>query len=317
MVNDTLYIITCISNPLQWTSRITLARDVILDWAKEPNVSVVMVECVHGARSPSLMDLTAIIDASKLTYKMVHATTAAWSKENLMNIGVSSLPDTARYLAFFDADIRFRLPGWASGIMDALQLYPVIQPWQTCYDLGPNDEHLEAHSSFASLYYKRGQSFKSKGLYGKQAFPHPGYAWAWTRVALDAVGGLFELGGMGSGDHHMALGLIGRAKESLPCSADNAYANAVMVWQRRATALKNKLGFAPYTIEHKWHGDKNFRGYTSRWRMFINHQFDPNEDLKRNSYGVVEFAGNKPELEREFDNYLRSRMEDANMVMRD
>ena len=63
-----------------------------------------------------------------------------------------------------------------------------------------------AHSSFASLYYKRGQSFKSKALYGKQAFPHPGYAWAWTRVALDAVGGLFELGGMDSGDHHMALG---------------------------------------------------------------------------------------------------------------
>jgi hypothetical protein len=36
-------------------------------------------------------------------------------------------------------------------------------------------------------------------------------------------------------------------------------------------------------------------------------------DLKRNSNGVIEFAGNKPDLERDLDNYLRSREEDANV----
>jgi hypothetical protein len=48
--------------------------------------------------------------------------------------------------------------------------------------------------------------------------------------------------------------------------------------------------------------------------MFMDHGFDPVTDLKKNTYGVVEFAGNKPELELAFDRYLRSRDEDINSV---
>ena len=40
--------------------------------------------------------------------------------------------------------------------------------------------------------------------------------------------------------------------------------------------------------------------------MFLKHAFNPLYDLRRNSYGVLEFDGNKPELEREFDCYLRT-----------
>jgi hypothetical protein len=55
------------------------------------------------------------------------------------------------------------------------------------------------------------------------------------------------------------------------------------------------------------------RAYVS-WNMFIEHQFNPHADLKRNSYGVLEFSGNKPDLERMFDNYLRDREEDSNII---
>jgi hypothetical protein len=44
------------------------------------------------------------------------------------------------------------------------------------------------------------------------------------------------------------------------------------------------------------------------------HQFNPLADLKRNNYGVLEFSGNKPELEMMFDNYLRDREEDSNII---
>jgi hypothetical protein len=47
--------------------------------------------------------------------------------------------------------------------------------------------------------------------------------------------------------------------------------------------------------------------------MFVQHQFDPLEDLKRNSSGVLEFATNKPELRHDFDLYLHSRVEDGNV----
>jgi hypothetical protein len=48
--------------------------------------------------------------------------------------------------------------------------------------------------------------------------------------------------------------------------------------------------------------------------MFLEHGFDPVTDLKRNTNGVLEFAGNKPALERAFDRYLRAREEDVNTL---
>ena len=40
--------------------------------------------------------------------------------------------------------------------------------------------------------------------------------------------------------------------------------------------------------------------------------FDPDTDLIRNSYGMLEFAGNKPALEQDWDRYLAARAEDDN-----
>ncbi len=132
---------------------------------------------------------------------------------------------------------------------------------------------------------------------------------------LDRVGGLFEYGGMGSGDHHMALGMVGKVDASLPGGVTPGYRNAVTGWANLASnAINGKLGFAYGTIEHPFHGRKSDRGYESRWDMFLDHGFDPLVDLKRNTYGVLEFSGAKPDLERAFDRYLRSREEDANIL---
>jgi hypothetical protein len=120
---------------------------------------------------------------------------------------------------------------------------------------------------------------------------------------------------MGSGDHHMALALAGQAERSLPANVNGAYRAAVMRWQARAQAHVNgKLGFVPGGIEHLFHGRKQDRAYVGRWEMFVQHDFDPIEDLKRNTFGVLEFSGAKPDLERAFDRYLRSRNEDVNAL---
>ena len=86
---------------------------------------------------------------------------------------------------------------------------------------------------------------------GPYAYPHSGYAWAWQRQLLDRVGGLFEYGGMGSGDHHMALGMVGKVDASLPGGVTPGYRNAVTGWANLASnAINGKLGFAYGTIEH-------------------------------------------------------------------
>ncbi len=315
-MTETLHVVACVSNPLRWQSRIALARAAVADWLEAPQVHVTLVECAYGARGFDLADLAS----GRLTHVGVRATTMAWAKENLLNIGVSRLPPGAEKIAFLDADVTFRRAHWVRETLAALDLYPVIQPWDTAYDLGPHDEHIQTHRSFASLWHA-GRPVAASGPRwwtfsgGPYEYAHPGYAWAWTRRALDRVGGLFEDGGMGSGDHHMALGLVGKHEASLPGGVTAAYRNAVATWSHRAAAEVNgKLGFVHGTVEHPFHGRKGDRGYESRWGMFLEHGFDPTTDLKRNVAGVVEFAGNKPDLERAFDRYLRAREEDVNTL---
>jgi len=315
-MSEILHVVTAVSNPLRWQSRTRLARAAIADWLDAPNVHVTLAECVYGSRGFDLADLAG----PRVTHIPLRATTLAWAKENLINIAISRLPASAAKIAALDADVTFRRKNWATETLAALDLYPVIQPWDTAYDLGPHDEHVQIHKSFASLYHAGGVVVPSGAKFwsfngGPYTYPHPGFAWAWTRRTLDHIGGLFEQGGMGSGDHHMALGMIGQYARSLPGGVTEGYRKAVASWSSRATAeINGKLGFVHGTIEHPFHGRKRDRGYQSRWQMFLDSGFDPSADLKRNTNGVIEFAGNKPRLEREFDCYLRSRDEDVNTL---
>jgi hypothetical protein len=315
-MSETLYVVTCVSNPLRWQSREALARAAIHHWLKHPNVHVTLVECAYGSRGYALADMAS----ARVNHVPVRATTMAWSKECQLNVGITHLPPGAAKIGTFDADITFRRATWAADALAALDLYPVIQPWDTAYDLGPHDEHVQTHKSFASVYHS-GQPVAPTGPKfwkfsgGPYEYPHSGYAWCWNRRVLDHIGGLFEYGGMGSGDHHMALGMIGQGAKSLPGGITAGYRNSVMSWAQRATVeLNGKLGFAHGTVEHPFHGRKADRGYQSRWDMFLEHGFDPMVDLKRNTTGILEFSGNKPALERAFDRYLRSREEDVNTL---
>lgn len=319
MDHETLYIVTAVSNPLRWRSRTNLAQAAILSWLGEPNVNVTIVECAYGDR-PYELDWMADEQFTHrhVTHVPVRANTPVWSKENLLNLGVYRLPQAARWIGIFDADVHFRTPGWASEIIHELQLFPVIQPWTSCLDLGPNNEHMQVHTSFCSLYQTGQPALKHKhpmwkGEGGMYEYAHPGFAWAFTRKALNDVGGLFELSGMGSGDYHMATAMIGEVNHSIVKQTSPVYRQALHEWQESAArAINRKIGALGLTIEHSWHGPKSARGYISRWDMFEKHGFDPLTDLRRNSYGVLEWNGNKPELEREWLNYLRCRNEDVN-----
>jgi hypothetical protein len=310
---DLLDVVTCISNPIRWGSRIRLAKDAIAAWVGD-GVRVTLVECAYGDRPFDLANLPGV------THIPVRAKTLVWNKENLINVGISRLPADAKYIAWIDADVHFRNRAWAAETVHELQLYPVLQPWSDCYDLGPNGEHMAHHVSFCRQYFhgkpvtpSGPRWWRSDG--GPYDYPHSGYCWAATREFLNAVGGLFELGGMGSGDHHMALGMVGKADWSMPPKTNPAYKTHVLRWQERARkAGGERLGFVRGTIEHAFHGRKADRRYVPRWDMFVDHAFDPDADLIKNAHGVFEFAGNKPALERSFDRYLRDRLEDINVA---
>jgi hypothetical protein len=306
-----LHVFTVRSNPLRWRAPhqnwIRFADGMI-----RAGVTLTVIECAYGDE-----DHACAIDGVR--HIPVRAKTRVWNKENLLNIGVHRTPE-AKYIAWIDADVIFRRPDWALATVHALQHYDVVQPWSDAYDLGPHDEHMAHHRSFCHQFFHRspvvprGKSWWSHDG-GPYVYPHSGYAWAMTRQAFDWVGGLFELGGMGSGDHHMALAMVGGADQSMPGGTAACYRDEVKRWERRALLHINRnIGYVAGTLEHLFHGRKGDRGYQSRWGMFLEHGFDPHEDLKRNSHGVLEWAGNKPELRHDFDLYLQSRNEDINSL---
>jgi hypothetical protein len=311
MHSDLLHVFTARANPLRWRAPDALyqkfARHML-----QSGVHLHVVECQYGDR-PFTCEMDGVDHIG------VRARTMIWNKECLLNLGIRRVPQ-ARYIAWIDADIMFRRPDWAAETVHALQLYDVVQPWSTAYDLGPNDEHMAVHQSFARILQDggpvspRGKKFW-QGDGGPYAYPHSGYAWAMTRQAFDWLGGLFDVGGMGSGDYHMAQALAGRAECTLPEGTHPNYRRHVMRWQERAQRhINGNVGCLPGTIEHGFHGAKQRRNYVGRWDMFLKHAFDPDEDLKLNSFGVCELSGNKPALRRDFDRYLRHRAEDQNVL---
>jgi len=302
-----LYVVTAVANPLRWKSRPRLFR-MFEEHMLESGVNLTVVECAYGERP---YECLPSVESDRITHIGVRANNLVWNKECLLNIGISRMSHSARYIAWVDADIFFRSKTWASDTVHLLQLYKMVQPWTTCYDLGPNGEHIQAHTSFCRLFHD-GKPIKSGPGY---EFPHPGYAWAATRDALEAVGGLIETAALGAADHHMSHSLIGKAAYTFPGSISSAYMRPIYAWQERAQrAICGNIGYLHGTIEHFWHGSKVSRKYIERWEVLTKHDFNPDTDLKRNTYGVLELAGNKPELRLDIDRYMRQRNEDANSM---
>ena len=121
---------------------------------------------------------------------------------------------------------------------------------------------------------------------------------------------------MGSGDHHMALGMVGAASRSLPGGVGAGYRDAVTSWaiargrgNQRQARLRPRHDRAPVPRPQE-----RPRLPVRAGRCSSTPASTRTTDLKRNACGVLEFAGNKPDLERAFDRYLRSREEDVNTL---
>jgi hypothetical protein len=303
---DLLDVVTTYFNPMRWESRSRLHK-AFEQHMLDSGVRLTTVEVAFGDRPWELPD------DPRINRVRVRTNSLCWTKESAVNIGISRLPEDWKYVAWIDGDVFFRKPGWAAETVHALQLFHIIQPWEQCYDLGPNDEHIKIHNSFCRQYHKDPITTQKMGK--GYTFAHPGYAWAASRSAIDQLGGLIDIGVLGAGDHHMALSLIGKSCISVPGKIHPNYLSSIKRWERRAMQhIRGALGYIPFNIEHRWHGRPKQRQYIDRWQILVRHGFDPVEDIKRNTFGLIELAGNKPRMEHDIYKYFASRNEDSNTI---
>jgi len=301
---EKFYVVAVISNPVRFESRYNLYLR-FMEHMKESGVKVLTVELQLGDRA------FQITEAGNPMHVQLRTWDEIWHKENMINVGISRLPSDWEFCAWIDADVSFvSNKYWALETVQQLQHYHFVQMFQNAIDLGPKGEVLQTHNGFMWSYLER-KAF-GKGY----THWHPGFAWAARREAIDAVGGLLDIGILGAGDHHMALAMIGRAQISFPKKnkyfEDSEYVRHVMRWQDRCDRwIRRDVGYVAGTIVHNWHGRKKDRRYVERWEILIKNDYNPELDLKRDSQGLYALTDNNIELRDDIRMYFRLREEDA------
>lgn len=299
-----LYVVTAYSNHLRWQSRREL-YEKFKDHMRRSGVKLVTVELQLGDRPLEVINTDDPLDRGLRTWDEL------WHKEQLINYGVFNvLPSNWEYVAWIDCDVEFVDEGkWLRETVEALQHHQWIQLFQTALDLGPCGETMQVHNGFVWSYLQ-GFPYRNRAYQGW----HPGYAWAARREAFEGVGGLFEYGVAGAGDHHMALALIDRAEDSFPKDVPQSYKDLVLAWEKRAKDVVRKdIGYINGSLLHYWHGRKADRQYFSRWDLLRTKKtgFNPCSDILRDHNGLWRFSNLNPKLRDDFRRMFRQRNEDA------
>jgi hypothetical protein len=320
-----LDVIVVVSNPVRYQARYDLAR-AFIQHAQESGARVTVVELAFANRP---FELTQTHDPSHVQVRTAHE---LWHKENLINLGIARLPRDARYIAWVDADVTFNRPDWVQETLQQLQHYAVVQMFSHSVNLTPKyhpifdsihkSRKAHARKVVASWLYchvnriprggKQPTAFLRDGHYMGESGDHhwhPGFAWAARKEAIDAMGGLLDWAIVGSADRHMAEMMTGTCAAN-PKLHPN-YRVLLDKHQRLIDSLNGNFGYVDGLVTHHWHGKLVNRFYLDRWKLLYQHQFDPINDLYRDSQGLWQITATKPRLRDDLRAYFRARQEDS------
>lgn len=318
---DKLNVILVLSNPRRFHVRGRLLHDCLKRIHEGGAGRVIIVETAYGDRPHE------VTQSSNPNHLQLRTNHEIWIKENMINAGLAHLnylDPKWEYACWADADVLWARPDWASETVHQLQHHPFVQMFSKAHDLGPDEEVFDTYDGFAWSYRKNlfDGDVRWDDQYIKQKHDfHPGYAWAFTRTAIDSVGGMLDIGILGSGDQHMANALIGRGRLSINPHMHPNYLAAVDRWEKLAERhIRRNIGYVSGSLMHHWHGPKVNRGYLTRWKILRDLQYDPMSDLKKDSQGLYELVddGNlrSIELRDKLMAYFAARDEDCNVQMK-
>jgi len=312
-VMEKLHVVIVISNPCQYARRYVLAREFIQRIEKEEtNVVLYVAELAYKlpGQKPHGFHVTEANNPRHL--QILTDKPPLWIKESLVNVAIKKLlPSDWKAAAWIDSDIEFDSDSWA---LDTLKLlngsYDIVQLFSHALDMNPKLDPMSIFTSFGYQYSHR-REYKMGGIH----YWHPGFAYAITRKAYDAIGGLYDVSILGSGDQNMALSFIGKGLKSLNQETTDAYKNSLQEYQDKCLNFGIKLGYTPGIIRHHFHGSKKNRKYSERWKLLVKHQYDPVMHTTRDQYGLVCPSSECPqELLDDIMSYFLERNEDEGFM---
>jgi hypothetical protein len=296
-IEEKLHVILVISNPCLYAKRYILFREFIKRFEEEePNVIVYVVELCYGDQS------FIVTNSNNKRHLQLRTEIPIWHKENMINMGIKMLPANYKAFAWIDADVEFENSGWATDTLKILNgAKDVVQLFSHCIDMDPEKETLNIFNSFGYSFSKQ-KKYTLKGL----DYWHPGYAWAMTRKAYEKIGGLYDSGILGSGDNIMAMSFINQVERFVNKAYHEDYNKSMLEYQSRVRGLR--LGYTPGVIRHHFHGTKQNRRYTERWKILIQHAYSPITHLRYE--GGIMVANISKSFADDILNYFKERRED-------
>lgn len=316
------WVITVISNPKRYQRRYELYWK-FREMCKSAGVNLITVEQAFGDRD------FMVTDAGNMNHVQVRTVEELWHKENMINLGIQrakQVDQQAREVAWVDADcFPMSTPrDWFEETWHALQHYEFVQMWEYLINFGPQNQPISnPQMSFMAVYEAAGfQVPKEKnvkhtlaGNSGMISLGRPGLAWAANVSALNQVGGLIDFCILGSGDWHMAHGLVGAMNQGAKEFKLSKYSQALLDWQDKAEKwIKRDVGCVKVTVGHWFHGNKENRQYGSRGNILIDNKYDPHVDVKYDAYGLLQLETYEPRqirLRDQIRGYFGQRNEDS------
>jgi len=318
-----LHVVIPYSNHLRYQSRYQLMLKTVEHFL-QLGVTLYVVELAHGSRQ-HILRLPPEVHHIKVRTEDV-----MWHKENQLDIGFrAAIENGAKYLQWADGDIHFSNPYIATEIIEALQNYPVLQPWKYAVDLDHDGNIIKDENgniqteSFCSVW--RQQIYDNfipkktpiEGNYSStipNKFGHFGYTWCMTSKAYLEIGGMLDWIITGAADYFMSLGYAGildKIVDRMDEGVTPGYRRRLLEFHENCEKfIRGKIGLVPGTVLHGWHGPKAKRGYMTRPAILRVSRFDPDLDLEMTTSGLYRFKRENRLLRDGLDNYFYTRQED-------
>ena len=299
-IEEKLNVIIVISNPCLYAKRYILMREFVKRFEEEEeNVNLFVVELIYKDQR------FIVTDKNNKNHLQIKTDTPIWHKENMINLGVKYLlPANYKAFAWIDADLDFESTTWALDTLKVLNgCKDVVQVFSHCLDMDAEKNNLHIFNSLGYSFCK-GKAYKSRTDYW-----HPGFAWAMTRKAYEKIGGLYDKGVLGSGDHIMAMAFINKVEYATVAHYTEDYKNSMFEYQKKVKHLR--IGYTPGVIRHHYNGTKENRKYCERWQILVKHAFSPTLHLTYDAKGILIPTDAFPEeFKKDILNYFKERKED-------
>ena len=297
-IEDKLNVIIVVSNPCLYKRRYVLAQDFIERSKSNNLITLFIVELCYNDQQ------FVLTDSKNPHHLQLKSEYIMWHKENMINIGVKKLfPENWKAMAWIDADIEFENSTWA---LDALKILnghkDIIQLWSSCKNMKSDQLKYDIYKSF-------GHEFNAGLTYLKNSNWHPGYAWACTKKAYEQMGGLFELGILGGGDTIISLSIIKKSIDLIKSKNYYKWEQLIYEFENKVNTLR--LGYIEGIIKHHYHGSMINRQYCEKWKILLNHNYDPLIYITKNEDGLLIPTNAFPqELLNDIFTYFKQRNED-------